>query len=83
LEAHSRISDTVQGLIDDGATDDDLRAYVAKANTDKAKANILQIVRSKMIENGRTPFAIAGAAAAGGTALRSALVNQLNQDGKQ
>jgi hypothetical protein len=81
LEGHARIQGKVAEMIKAGATDEDLRGYMNKANTDKAKSNILQIIRAELIKSGRTPFAVAGAAA-GGAALRQALVNKL-QDQEQ
>jgi hypothetical protein len=79
---HARIQAKLQDMIDSGATDDEIRNHIdyradGKPSDPKTRAFMITLARTL----GRPVYAATGAAGAG--ALRQALVNQLNQDGKQ
>jgi hypothetical protein len=80
---HARIQAKLQDMIDSGASDEEIRNHIdyradGKPSDPKTRAFMITLARTL----GRPVYGL-GAAAAGGAALRSALVNQLNQDGKQ
>jgi hypothetical protein len=81
-KVHGRIQATIEQMIADGATDQELRDYAdfrrdGKPNDSKTRSNIITILRTL-----KRPVYTAAGAAAGGAALRKALVNQLQGDGK-